>query len=364
MCSGYAIVFQRLAKELFVSQRRRSLWTALSVLLAMALPAMLPVAAPTVFAAPITVTLAGSLQSEAGCAGDWDPACTSTHMVYDANDDVWQLSVALPAGNYEYKAALNDNWNENYGAQAGLNGANIALNLAAPTTVKFYYDDKTHWITSNTNRRIVVAPGSFQSELGCSGDWDPSCLRSWLQDIDGDGIYTFETTALPAGTYDGKIAINESWDENYGVNGVRDGGNLTFVVPNTGAKVKFSFVSATNTLSIQAGHGADNNVEWDGVRHDSRDTLYRTPAGAVKAGTSVTLRLRTYHNDATSVKLRLYDINANGQRIVPMAPAATDVPCFQNGLEAESCDFWETSITQSTPKIGRASCRERVSVLV
>ena len=43
---------------------------------------------------------------------------------------------------------------------------------------------------------IVTVPGSFQSELGCSGDWDPGCLRSWLQDPDGDGTYTFETTAL------------------------------------------------------------------------------------------------------------------------------------------------------------------------
>ena len=46
---------------------------------------------------------------------------------------------------------------------------------------------------------IAVAPGSFQSELGCPGDWDPGCLRSWLEDPDGDGIYTFETTALAGG---------------------------------------------------------------------------------------------------------------------------------------------------------------------
>jgi len=64
--------------------------------------------------------------------------------------------------------------------------------------VKFYFDDKTHWITDNQNSVIAVAPGSFQSELGCPGDWDPGCLRSWLQDIDGDGIYTFETTSIPA----------------------------------------------------------------------------------------------------------------------------------------------------------------------
>ena len=126
-------------------------------------------------------------------------------------DDVWQGSFSVPAGSYEYKAALNDTWTENYGANAQPNGANIPLNLGAGTSVKFYYDDKSHWVTDNVNSRIAVAPGSFQSELGCPGDWDPSCLRSWLEDANGDGIYEFLTTALPAGNYEAKAAINESW---------------------------------------------------------------------------------------------------------------------------------------------------------
>jgi len=58
--------------------------------------------------APLSVTVAGSLQSEAGCTGDWDPACAATHLAYDATDDVWQGTFSLPAGSYEYKAALND----------------------------------------------------------------------------------------------------------------------------------------------------------------------------------------------------------------------------------------------------------------
>ena len=146
-------------------------------------------------------------------------------------DDVWQGTFTVPAGSWEYKAALNDSWDENYGANAQPGGANIPLNLGASTPVKFYYDHKTHWVTDNQNSVIAVAPGSFQSELGCPGDWDPGCLRSWLQDPDGDGIYTFETTALPAGSYEGKVALNESWDVNYGQGGVQNGANIPFTVP-------------------------------------------------------------------------------------------------------------------------------------
>ena len=164
-------------------------------------------------AAPSSVTIAGSLQSELGCSGDWMPDCVATHLSYDAADDVWQGTFNVPAGNYEYKAPLNNNWDVNYGKNAKQGGDNIPLSLSANASVKFYYDHKSHWVTDNKNSVIAVAPGSFQSELGCPGDWQPDCLRSWLQDPDGDGIYTFETTAIPAGSYEGKVgmAISGFW---------------------------------------------------------------------------------------------------------------------------------------------------------
>jgi hypothetical protein len=204
---------------------------------------------------PTSVTVAGSLQSELGCAGDWDPACATTHLTYDAGDDVWQGTFTVPADvppgtPYEYKAALNDAWDENYGLHAVAGGANIPLDLPAARNVKFYYDHKTHWITDNVNSVIAVAPGSFQSALGCPGDWDPGCLRSWLEDPDGDGIYTFETTALPAGNYEAKVAINEAWDENYGLGGVPGGANIPFTVGTDHAKVTFSYDSVTHVLTI------------------------------------------------------------------------------------------------------------------
>ena len=88
---------------------------------------------------------------------------------------------------------------------------------------------------------IAVAPGNYQSEIGCPGDWDPGCLRSWLQDADGDGTYSFSTTALPAGSYEFKVALNESWDLNYGAGGIQNGSNVPFTVPGPNYIVTFSF---------------------------------------------------------------------------------------------------------------------------
>jgi glucoamylase len=222
---------------------------------------------------PTSVTIAGSLQTVAGCPGDWDPTCAATHLAYDPNDDVWQGTFSLPAGAYEYKAALDDSWTENYGLQAQANGPNIPLSIPSAGAVKFYYDHKSHWITDSVNSVITVAAGSFQSELGCSSDWDPTCLRSWLQDPDGDGIYTFQTTALPAGSYETKVAINESWNENYGQGGLQNGPNIPFYVPFDYALVTFSYDSASHVLTVTS---AGSLSHFDAGRKDCLGTARNT----------------------------------------------------------------------------------------
>ena len=125
-----------------------------------------------------SVTIAGDLQSELGCPDDWQPECTTTYLAYDSGDDVWQAVFTVPAGAWSYKAALNNAWDENYGANATRDGADIPLSLGADTDVKFYYDHKSHWITDNVNALIATVPGNFQAEIGCPGDWQPWCLRS------------------------------------------------------------------------------------------------------------------------------------------------------------------------------------------
>jgi pullulanase/glycogen debranching enzyme len=198
---------------------------------------------------PASVTIAGSLQDELGCPGDWQPDCMATHLAFDAGDTVWQEIFTVPAGSWEYKAALNDSWDENYGANAEPNGPNIPLSLDADTDVKFYYSHATHWVIDNVNATIATVPGSFQDEIGCPGDWQPDCLRSWLQDPDGDGIYSFSTSDIPPGSYEAKVAIDESWDENYGAGGEQNGANIAFTV-EPGQIVRFDYDPVSHVLTI------------------------------------------------------------------------------------------------------------------
>jgi pullulanase len=222
---------------------------------------------------PASVVVAGSFQSELGCPGDWQPDCTTTGLAFDEIDLVWQSTFSIPAGSWEYKAALNGSWDENYGLFAQRNGQNIPLALASSHAVKFYYDHTTHWIADSVTATIATVAGSFQSELGCPGDWQPDCLRSWLQDADGDGIYTFSTRALPPGSYEAKVAIAESWAENYGVDGVRDGANIPFTVATAGAETVFTYNARTHLLAIGAAVAPRGNLTRARAHWVSEETL-------------------------------------------------------------------------------------------
>ena len=206
---------------------------------------------------PSAVSVPGSHGTELGCPGDWQPECAQAQLTRDAADGVWKGTFTPPAGSYEYKAALNNSWDENYGAGGGPGGPNIGYTTAGGP-VRFFYDHATHWVTSDAEGPIVTAPGSFTSELGCPGDWAPECMRTWLQDPDGDGVFTFTTTAIPAGNYEVKVTHGLSWDENYGAGGVRNGPNIPFFVAGAGDPTTFTYVLDTHVLTVTAGAAPPN----------------------------------------------------------------------------------------------------------
>ena len=193
------------------------------------------------------VTIPGSHNGEMGCAGDWTPACEAAKLTKRA-DGIYAGTFDLPAGDYEYKVAINGSWDVSYGANGDKDGANIAY-TAPGGPVTFYFDPVTHQVQNTAQGPVVTAPGSFQSEIGCSGDWQPDCLASWLQDGDGDGVYEWSSDRIPAGSYEVKPAHGLSWDENYGVGGVAGGANYAFTAAE-GKLVTFRYTLATHELKI------------------------------------------------------------------------------------------------------------------
>jgi arabinogalactan oligomer / maltooligosaccharide transport system substrate-binding protein len=94
------------------------------------------------------VVVAGNLQSEAGCENDWDPACLVTQLTDEDGDGVYTGTFSLPAGEYEWKIALNGGWDENYGVDGEPGGANVPLSLTEDADVTFEFDDNTKALTA------------------------------------------------------------------------------------------------------------------------------------------------------------------------------------------------------------------------
>ncbi len=91
------------------------------------------------------VNLPGSYQSKAGCGADWDPACEATALV-EGDNGMYTLTTDIPAGDYEFKVALDGDWTVNYGSDGAQDGPNYVLSLAADSTVTFTYDPETHLV--------------------------------------------------------------------------------------------------------------------------------------------------------------------------------------------------------------------------
>lgn len=92
------------------------------------------------------VNLPGSYQDKAGCGAAWDPACKATALV-EGTDGLFTLTAAIPAGDYEFKVALNGDWGINYGSDGAQDGPNYTLSLPADSTVTFVYDPVTQLVT-------------------------------------------------------------------------------------------------------------------------------------------------------------------------------------------------------------------------
>ena len=178
---------------------------------------------------PASVAVAGSLDSELGCADDWQPACEAAFMTLDPADKVWRLTVPdLPAGTYEFKAALNGGWDENYGAGGAFNGGNIVLEHPGGA-VTFRYDHTTHLLSpvyASQQPGAVAAAGSMNSELGCPEDWMPACDQAQLVLDPADLVWKLPVADLPAGTYEFKAALDRSWAVSYGAGGSPNGANI------------------------------------------------------------------------------------------------------------------------------------------
>ena len=114
--------------------------------------------------------------------------------------------------------------------------------------------------------RTVALVGSLQSELGCSADWQPECDATELAPTGDDGRYAAEFE-VPAGTWEYKVALDDAWDEAYGLDGTDANIPLTIAGP---ARLRFVFDATLQRVGVEA-------LDLTGGYSDADDALVAEP---------------------------------------------------------------------------------------
>ncbi|MCA9982170.1 MAG: hypothetical protein KDD89_15100, partial [Anaerolineales bacterium] len=223
---------------------------------------------------PTSITLIGSLAEALGCDGENDAACAASQLLFDETHQLWLAEFEVPAGVYAYTAVVNNDPNQPLSDP-------ITLQLDSNQTITIWYVPQTGWLADSVNKILANVPGSYQGELGCpntmlstdENDWSPDCLQTILQDPDNDNIYEFRTTAVPAGSYEAKVAVNQSWATNYGEGGAPGGANIAFIVPKDNAEVLFSWDAETQIMTIFAEGAPKGNLGEAAAYWPTADTI-------------------------------------------------------------------------------------------
>jgi alpha-amylase len=154
------------------------------------------------------VHVAGTFQAPAGFPANWNPATTA---LTDADgDNVWELTVNVPAGLYLYKFVNGNSWTGaevvplscgvddgggNVNRQATLGGTSLRLPIAAfgdcATQLRFAVSLNGQALAAGG----LYVVGNFQTLAGYGSNWDATAIP--MRDDDGDGTYEARIS-LPA----------------------------------------------------------------------------------------------------------------------------------------------------------------------
>lgn len=96
----------------------------------------------------------GSFMSELG-GTDWDQTDTSTTVMSDVDgDDIWEFESIIPAGSYEFKIVLNNNWSQN---TAPSGNYLFGSDGVSPVLFRYHMADNTTEVFTSAAPTVVYA---------------------------------------------------------------------------------------------------------------------------------------------------------------------------------------------------------------
>ena len=222
----------------------------------------------------------------------------------------------------------------------------------------------------------VTLMGSLMSELGCDADWSETCTATDLA-VTGDGLIWEFVAELPAGSYEFKVRLNGSWDENYGAAGAANGANIPLVLEGAVA-LRFVYDHTTHVITLTPvaqqppASDADRDLAATSLREDlTRERFYFVMADRFANGDSSNDTARIagdrlahgydptatgfYHGgDLAGLLDQLDYIEGLGTTAIWLTPSFKNKP-VQGAPGSESAGYhgyWITDFTQIDPHLG------------
>jgi alpha-amylase len=154
---------------------------------------------------PNGVFVAGNFQAAAGLGDNWTPG--SIRLTDPDGDNIYEVSVTLPPGQYLYKFINGNNW-EQPSSDCSVNdgGGNFnrevsiaSVNLRMPAVVFGGCNAELRFSVNMKDVTVaaegVYVIGNFQTAAGYGSNWTPGSVK--LIDGNGDGTYQVSVTVTP-----------------------------------------------------------------------------------------------------------------------------------------------------------------------
>jgi LPXTG-motif cell wall-anchored protein len=267
------------------------------------------------------VTLPGTLSlGTSEGTGVWDPADKGLQLKYMGNGTYSKTFKGFKEGRYEFKAALDYSWTENYGAKGISGGSNIPLTVPADMDITFTYNDDSHNVVTNLSYKPLDITLTYSEGNTIN-----------LTDDKLNNIYKGQAT-LKAGTYENiKLTVSDGT--------VTEIVNVDKLVLETDKMVIFSYDPITK---ICFNNSSDEKVDVNGIYYNSRETEYKSPYGASPVDSPITFSMKVKNTMAKSIKMVI--TKPNGTEIIELK---------ENGIFDSDNEKWSGTFTPD--KIGTYS---------
>lgn len=299
------------------------------------------------------VCIAGNFQKAAGYAEDWKPGITK--LVNKPGTTIWELTLDIPLGNYEYKFINDDGWNgkeEKMSGKACAAGDNRKFSVNNGTAFKigtFCYNECASCVypmvtftvdlakEQSVSKDGVSIAGNFQQAAGKGNNWTPGVI--FLSKLSGN-IYSTSLN-IPAGNYEYKFLNGSAWGTDESVPNTAScaagkDGNRKLIVGKTNMKLDtVCFRHCTNCASVVRTSDPDFEQSF---------SVFPNPVSGV-------LHLNYHFDDATTLNIRM--LNLLGQTVY-----RSEIAQARSG----TAEFDTTGIPAGTYMLELTDNQNRISV--